>query len=184
MDGVGVFAEKDVIMYTLAPDEKATVVMIYTQNSLVRGELVTKQSARINIWLRMQSQVYYVHIHKPQVVVMGGGLTKSVVYDELHFPIAQILGFHPVHANNESLDYDADEPNRAMKDVNLLLGSFNVKGKLRISTHTDFATTMEVAHSGWLSVYDAEVLPLFVQGFPTMHAPLMLVNPMYVGFGV
>ena len=171
-------------MYTLAPDEKATVVMIYTQNSLVRGELVTKQSARLNIWLRMQSQVYYVHVHKPQVVVLGGGLTKSVVYDELHFPISQILGFHPVHSEEEPLDYDPAEPNRSMKDVNLLLGNFSVKGKLRMSTNTNFSTTIEVAHSGWLSVYDVEVAPLFVQGFPTMRAPLMLINPMYVGFGV
>jgi hypothetical protein len=82
------------------------------------------------------------------------------------------------------LEYDPDEPNRAMKDVNIMLGSFSVKGKLRISTHTDFATSIEVAHAGWLSVYDAEVAPLFLQGFPVMHAPLMLVNPMFVGFGV
>jgi len=171
-------------MYTLAPDEKATIVMIYTQNSLVRGELVTKQSARINLWLRMQSQVYYVHVHKPQVVMFGGGLTKSLVYDELHFPISQILGFHPAHADDEPLDYDPDEPNRAMKEMNLVLGGFSVKGNLRISTHADLATTIEVAHSGWLSIYDAEATPLFIQGFPTMRAPLMLVNPMYVGFGV
>ena len=170
-------------MYTLASDEKATTVMVYTQNSLIRGDLITKQNARINIWLRMHGQVYYVHIQRPQVLVLGGALTKSAVYEELYFPISQIVGFHPAASDDEPLDYDPDEPDRALKDVNVLLGSFAVKGKLRISTHADFATSIEMAHAGWLSIYDADVTPLFVQGFPAMHAPLMLINPMFVGFG-
>ncbi len=171
-------------MYTLAPDEKATTVLIYTQNSLVRGELITKQGARVSIWLRMPGQATYVHLHKPQLLSLGGPLTKSVVYEEMYCPIAQILGFHLAPPADEPLDYDADEPHRAMRDVNLLLGSFSVKGKLRVSTHTDFATTIEVAHAGWLSVYEAEIAPLFVPQFPAMSAPMMLVNPLFAGFGV
>jgi len=31
-------------MYTLKPDEKTTPVMVYTRQSVVRGEVVTKQS--------------------------------------------------------------------------------------------------------------------------------------------
>ena len=88
------FPAKDVTMYTLVADEKATTILIYTQNSLVRGDLITKQSARVNIWLRMQGQVNYVHVHNPQVLVFGGPLTKSVVYEEMYYPITQILGFH------------------------------------------------------------------------------------------
>lgn len=171
-------------MYTLAPDEKATTVMIYTHNALVRGDLVTKESARVSIWLRMQAQVHYIHIHKAQVLMFGGPLTKSLAYDELHLPISQIIGFHLVPPATEPLDYDLSEPNRAMKDVQLALGNFSAKGKVRISTHADFATSIEMAHSGWLSVYDAEISTLFVPQFPEFHSPLMLVNPMAVSFGV
>ena len=81
-------------MYTLAADEKITPIMIYTGNLLVRGELVTKESARASIWLRMQGQVHYVHIHKAQVLNFGGPLTKSFSYDELYLPISQVVGFH------------------------------------------------------------------------------------------
>lgn len=171
-------------MYTLAADEKATTIMIYTENALLRGELVTKQTARVSIWLRMQVQVNYLHIHKPQILAFGGPMTKSMINDEMYCPIEKIHGFHLAPPANEPLDYDGSEPNRAMKDVNLLLGNFTVKGKLRISTHTDLATAVEVAHAGWLSVYDAEVAPLFVPSFPVMTAPLMLVNPKVVSFGV
>lgn len=171
-------------MYTLAPDEKVTAVMLYTTNLLVRGELVTKESARVSIWLRMQAQVHYVHVHKPQVLHFGGQLTKSIAYDELYLPISQIIGFHLVPPAEEPLDYDPSEPNRAMHDVYLSLGNFSVKGKVRISTHADFAASIEMAHAGWLSVYDADVTTLFVPQFPEFHAPLMLVNPMLASFGV
>jgi hypothetical protein len=171
-------------MYTLASDEKVTTVMIYTHNMLVRGELVTKDSARVSIWLRMQAQVHYIHIHNAQVLHFGGQLTKSIAYDELYLPISQIIGFHLVPPAEEPLDYDPTEPNRAMKDVQLALGNFSAKGKVRISTHADFATSIEMAHAGWLSLYDAEVTTLFVPQFPEFHAPMMLVNPMVVSFGV
>ena len=179
-----IFPLKDVTMYTLAPDEKATTILIYTENALVRGELVTKQTARVSIWLRMQVQVNYLHIHKPQILAFGGPMTKSMINDEMYCPIDRIFGFHLAPPANEPLDYDENEPNRAMKDANLFLGNFAVKGKLRISTHADLATGIEVAHSGWLSVYDAEVSPLFVPSFPVMTAPMMLVNPRVVSFGV
>ena len=171
-------------MYTLAPDEKMTTVILYSNDSLIRGDLVTKESTRVSIWLRMHGQVNYVHLQKPQVLMFGGPQTKSLAYEEMYFPISQIIGFHIAPPGEEPLDYDADEPNRAMHDVNLLLGCFALKGKLRISTHTDFATTIEVAHTGWLSVYDAEIVSPFVPQMPAIQTPMLLVNPMFISFGV
>ena len=171
-------------MYTLAPDEKATTVMVYTHNSLVRGDLITKESARVSIWLRMQAQVYYVHIHKPQVLFFGGTQLKALTYEESYLPLSQIIGFHIAPPVEEPLDYDPNEANRAMADVNMTLGSFLLKGKVRISTHTDFANSIEVVHSGWLSVYEAEVVNPFVSQVPVIQTPMMLVNPMHVSFGV
>jgi len=171
-------------MYTLAPDEKITTVMIYTHNALVRGELLTKQSVRVSIWLRMQAQVHYVHVHNAQELVFGGPMTKSFSYDELYLPISQVIGFHIVPPAEEPLDYDPSEPNRTMHNVQLSLGNFSAKGKVRISTHADFAASIEMAHAGWLSIYDAAITTLFVPQFPEFHSPLMLVNPMLVSFGV
>jgi len=157
--------------------------MLYNSNSMVRGDLVTKESARVSIWLRMQAQVHYIHLHKPQVLLFGGPQTKSLAYEEMYFPIAQIVGFHIAPPTEEPMDYEADEPNRAMKDVNLLLGCFALKGKLRISTLTDFATTIEVDHAGWLSVYEAEIESPFVPQIPVIQTPMLLVNPAQVAFG-
>ena len=35
-------------MYTLGPEEKASVVVVYTQNGLIRGEVGARQSARFS----------------------------------------------------------------------------------------------------------------------------------------
>ena len=183
MDSVAAY-KKDSAMYTLAPDEKATTVLVYTFHSLVRGDLVTKQSARVSIWPRMQAQVYYTHIHKPQVLFFGGTQMKALAYEEMHIPISEILVFHIAPPAQEPLDYDPNEANRTMADVNLMLGSFLLKGKVRISTHTDFANSIEVAHSGWLSVYDVEIANPFVQQWPVIQTAMLLVNPMHVSFGV
>ncbi len=56
-------------MKPLAPDEKTALVMIYTHNMLVRGEVVTKESSRVSIWLRTQGVPNYIHLIKPQVIL-------------------------------------------------------------------------------------------------------------------
>jgi hypothetical protein len=49
------------MMTDLSPDEKSTLVMIYTQNMLVRGEVVTRQGVRVSTWLRTQGVASLKH---------------------------------------------------------------------------------------------------------------------------
>ena len=126
----------------------------------------------------------YVHLLKAQVLLLGGTLPKSVAYNELFFPAAEIIAFHLAPPATDPLDYDPLESNRILTEVNLLLGAFMVKGRLRISTHTDFATSIEVGRATWLSVYDADITNPFVSQMPPIHVPMMLVRPEEVSFGL
>ena len=170
-------------MYTLASDEKASTVMVYSQNNLVRGDVVTKQNMRVNIWLRTQGVPNYIHLLKAQVLTFGGTPPKSTAYNELFFPTEQIIGFHLAPPANETLDYDANEANRTTVDVQLMLGIFSLKCKVRISTHADFATSLEVGRAGWLSVYDAEITNPFLPQL-NVQVPMLLVNPKQTGFAL
>jgi len=170
-------------MYTLKPDEKTTPVMLYTHDTLVRGEAVSKQSVlRVNIWLRMDGAPKYMHILKPQVIVFGGTPVKPLSFSEIHFPTSDLIGFHTLPPTDEALDYDPSEGNRIMYDVQLLLGTFVVKGKLRISTQSDLANSLAVARISWLSVYDAVIGNPYLPQMPPVHVPMMLVNPEKVAF--
>lgn len=170
-------------MKPLASDEKTALVMIYTQNSLVRGEIIVKISLRVNIWLRTQGVPNYIHLHKPQVVSFGGAAPRTSSFSELYLPTVQVLGFHLAPPADEPLDYEASETNRMMQPLEVLIGAFLIKGKIRISTMTDMATSLDVSRATWMSVYDAEISNPLLPQF-NVQVPMLLVNPSQVSFGL
>ncbi len=172
-------------MYILRPDEKTTPVMLYTHDTLVRGDAVSKQSVlRVNIWLRTDGAPKYIHVLKPQVIVFGGTPVKPLTFSEIYFPTSQLIGFHTLPPTDEALDYDPNEANRVMQDIQVLMGSFVVKGKIRISAQTEVSTSLEVARITWMSIYDAEIANPYLPQMPPMKVPMMLVNPERVAFAL
>ena len=171
--------------YILRPDEKTAPVILYSQHSVVRGEAVIKQNVpRVNIWLRTDGAPRYIHIIKPQVLGFGGSPAKSLSYSEIYFPTSEVIAFHTLPPVEEPLDYDADEVNRKMEMVELLVGTFVMKGKIRISTQTELAVSLEVARVSWMSVYDVWITNPYLPQMPALQVPMILINPNHVAFGV
>jgi hypothetical protein len=172
-------------MYILRPDEKTTPVMLYTHQSVVRGEVVTKQSVlRVNIWLRTDGAPNYMHILKPQILVFGGGAPKAESFSEIYFPTSQLIAFHTIPPTDETLDYDPAEANRMMQPVEVMVGTFHMKGTIRISTQTEMGASLEVARVAWMSLYDVEITNPFLPSMPAMHVPMTLLSPFHVAFAV
>lgn len=172
-------------MYTPSSDEKLTPVMLYTPDTLVRGELVTKQNVmRVNIWLRTEGAPKYMHVLKPQVIVFGGSPVKVLTYSEIYFPTSQLIGFHTLPPTDEPLDYEPNELNRMMQPVDVKVGTFLMKANIRISTQTDIGSSLEVARVSWMSLYDAEVTNPYLPQMPPIHVPMTLVNPTHVSFAL
>lgn len=170
-------------MKPLASDEKIALVMVYTPNMLVRGEVIVKESLRVSIWLRTQGVRNYVHILKPQIILFGGASPKTLQYSEIFVPIEKVLAFHLAPPAHEPLDYDEDETNRMMQAVDLVVGTFLMKAKLRISTQTDVATNLDISSTAWMSIYDAAVSNPYLPQF-SAQAPMLLVNPGGVSIGL
>jgi hypothetical protein len=171
-------------MYILKPDEKTTPVMLYTPDRLVRGEVVTKQGVRVNIWPRTDGAPKYMHVLKPQVLVFGGSPVKAHSFSEIFFPTSQLIAFHTLPPTDEALDYDLNEANRMMQDVELLIGSFVMKGKIRISTQTEVGASLEMARVAWMSLYDVEITNPYLGQMPPVHVPMTLVNPVHASFSL
>ena len=170
-------------MKPLAADEKIAMVMVYTNNMLVRGEVVTKESLRVSIWLRTQGVPNYIHMIKPQVILLGGTPPKSLSYSEMFVPTAEVFGFHLAPPESDPIDYDKSELNRMMQPMEVLVGSFLVKAKIRISTQTDVATSLDVSRASWMSLYEADISNPYLPQF-NVHVPMLLVNPSHVSFGM
>ncbi|HEY3476964.1 MAG TPA: hypothetical protein VGK56_20265 [Anaerolineales bacterium] len=172
-------------MYILRPDERTNLVMLYTQHNVVRGEAVVKQNVpRVNIWLRTDGAPRYIHVLKPQVLVFGGSPAKSLSYPELYFPTSEVIAFHTLPPIEEPLDYDPAEADRRMEAVDLLVGTFVMSGKIRISTHTEVDTTLESARVSWMSVYDVSITNPYLPQMTALQVPMVLVNPAHVAFGL
>lgn len=170
-------------MKPLASDEKTAMVMVYTHNSLVHGVVVIKESLRVSIWLRTQGVPNFIHLHNPQVILFGGTPPKSLAYAEVFVPTTDVIGFHIAPPEHDPMDYDASEVNRVMQPVDMLIGSFLLKSKIRISTLTDVATNLDMSRAGWMSIYDADISNPYLPQF-NVHVPMLLVNPLHVNFGV
>jgi hypothetical protein len=171
-------------MTTLAPDEKSTLVMVYTQNMLVRGEVVTKQGVRVSTWLRTQGVPEYIHLFKPSVLHLGSGTIKTLNYAEIYVPVVTILAFHLAPPLTESLDYAEDETYRVMVPVTALPGTFQFKGSLRISSLASLSTSIELAHSSWLSLYNVDVTNHSMPQMPPIHVQLVLMNPKQISLAI
>ena len=157
--------------------------MLYTQTTLVRGDVVTtKNVLRVNIWLRTDGAPKYLHVLKPQVLVFGGAPVKPLAYSEIYFPTSQVIGFHTLPPTDEPLDYDPNEANRMMQPVEALVGTFVMRGRIRISTQTDIGSSLEVARIAWMSIYEVEVTNPYLPQMPALRVPMALVNPTQVAF--
>lgn len=170
-------------MKTLAPDERLATVMVYTHHMFARGEIVVKENVRASLWLRTQNQINYIHLLKPNVLLFAGAQPKSLSYQEMFLSIKEVIAFHLAPPAEEPADFDTSELNRVMQFVDILLGSFTMKGKIRISTQSDLATNLDISHATWMSVYDVDVNNLYLPQF-NMHVPMLLVNPSEVSFGI
>ena len=170
-------------MQKIAPDEKSATVMTYTQNSMTRGEVITKENVRVSIWLRTQGVPNYIHIIKPQVILFGGTPPKSMAMEEIFIPTDEVIGFHLAPPAQDPPDYDETELNRVMQPVEVVMGACILNGKIRISSQTDVATSLDVMRVAWVSLYDADISSPYLPQF-TMHVPMLVINPNRVSFGL
>ena len=76
------------------------------------------------------------------------------------------------------------EADRKMETVDLLVGTFVIKGQIRISTHSEVDNTLETARVSWMSVYDVSITNPYLPQMPALQVPMLLVNPSHVAFGL
>ena len=169
-------------MYTLNADEKSSLVMVYTAASLVRGEVITKHSVRVSTWLRTEGAPEYMHLTNVQALNFLGSQVRSSSYPEMFLPATQVIGFHLVPPAQDPLDYEASEANRTYQPVMVLLGSFLIAGKVRISTQTGFATSIATSRLAWMSIYEGTISSPALPQMTPLIVPMLIVRPHHVSF--
>ncbi len=170
-------------MYTPAPDEKLTPVMVYTRESVFRGEVITKENVRVSTWLRTQGAPRYVHLLRVNTVQFSGAV-KSTNSPEVFIPLTMVIALHLVPPGNDGVDYDPQEANRAMLPILAGVGTFQFKGVIRVSAQSGIGPSLELSKIPWLSLYDLEITNSVLPQMPAMRVPLAIVNPEQVIFAI
>ncbi|MBW8012673.1 MAG: hypothetical protein FVQ83_15765 [Chloroflexi bacterium] len=142
----------------LAADEKITPVMVYTPTSLSWGQMITRENLRPSLIFHTVPIPEYLSIFKVNSLnLQSNELSKPSEFQEMHFPIKQVIGFHLMPPHEEPLDYDQDEPNRRMEDVTILVGTFFFRGKARLSTQASLKRFLDVSKSDFFSIYSVKI---------------------------
>lgn len=170
-------------MKALASDEKLVTTMVYTMNMLARGEMIIKESMRVSILLRTQGVPNYIHLFNPNVISFSGTPPKPIALSEIFIPTVQVIAFHIAPPEHDPMDYDPTELNRIMQPMDIVIGSFLAKARIRISSQTDVATSLDVSRASWSSVYEANIVNPYLPQF-NIQVPMLLVNPNMVSFGI
>ncbi len=170
-------------MYTPAPDEKLTPVMVYTRESVFRGEVITKENVRVSTWLRTQGAPRYLHLLRVNTVQFSGAV-KSTNSPEVFLPLTMVIALHLVPPGNDGVDYDPDEANRAMLPILAGVGTFQFKGVIRVSAQSGIGPSLELSKVPWMSLYDLEISNNVLPQMPILRVPLAIVNPEQVTFTI
>ncbi len=163
--------------YTLEADEKSAQVMIYTLNALFWGETVMKAIIRASTWLRTNSVPDWIPLYNAgSIVTTSGTPPRTVSFTEIAVPVIQIIAYHLLPPAADPLDYDATEPNRRMEPVSALIGTFQVKGLLRINASATLRRYLEVTRENYTPLYDAEITNLILPAFGPIKVPYILIR--------
>ena len=169
-------------MYELKSNEKSTDVIIYTADSLIYGQVVTRDIVPVHILLRTEGAPTYLHLLNAKII-RPANASKITKLPELFFPVAEAVGFHVAPNVEASVDYDEGEENRRMFPVKVIMGIFFLDSKIRISTKTELDTTLEVSRATWLSLYDVRVSCSYLAQM-NVFSSMILVRPEKTAFGL
>ena len=166
-----------------AAGEKLTPVMVYTLNTLIWGDLYTKEAIRVSVWLRTAMAPQYIGLHNAQVITLGGsGSIKPFGYDELYIPTLQVIAFHIKPPDREPLDYDENEPNRKMEPITALVGSFRFDGTVRMSNQTHLGRYLDVTSENYTMIYDVAISQPAIPAMGVIRVPMALAKRDVVAF--
>lgn len=169
-------------MYELKDNEKITPVMIYTDDALYHGKLITRKMVRVNIFLRTEGAPTYIHLHEAQVI-SPGSTTRTKKLDEIFVPLKAITCFHTAPDVEIELDYEPSEENRRMMPVTAILNSFFLDCTTRLSTQTELSSALEVTRMEWLSLYDAKITNPYLPQL-NIQVPMLIARPEKIVLGL
>jgi hypothetical protein len=166
----------------LNADEKTSHLMVYTQQSLIWGQVITKQAVRVSTWMRTEMAPQYMRIINAQMLLLGGAAPKPLKFQELLVQSDQVLAYHVLPPTSEPIDYDPNEPNRKMEPTAAIVGVYRFDGTIRMADQTNLERYLSVSKAVFHSLYDASMTCPVMPSIKGVSAPMVLIRDTAVTF--
>jgi hypothetical protein len=151
MKGAYTMSEKS---YTLAPDEKASQVMVGTQDALIWGDLVTKKLVRISVYLNTMAEEF-VALRDVRILFLAPEQKMSPVERKgLLVKQEEILAFF---AMDDPEPLPEETETRQYVPVEVFVGSYQIQGKILKAPVSTLQNMLLVTRSVYIPIYEATV---------------------------
>jgi hypothetical protein len=140
--------------YALAPDEKATQVMIGTADTLMWGDLVTKEQVRLSAYLNTLAEDY-VHLHNAKILFLAQQeQAPPIERSSVHIRQEEVLIFFVMH-DDEPLPEETHT--RKYEAVEAIIGSYQIGGSILKAPVSTLQNMLLVSKATYMPVYNATV---------------------------
>jgi hypothetical protein len=140
--------------YPMRPDEKVSQVMVGTDHALIWGDLVTRESVRLSVFLNTLAEDF-VPLHDVKILFLAPA--QQVAPKErasLHVKLEEITLFF-VMDDPEPLPEETET--QRYEPMEVIGGSYHVDGKILKSPVATLENMLLVSRSSYMPVYDATI---------------------------
>ena len=138
--------------YTLEPGQKATQVMIGTPDTLIWGDLITREKAHISAYLNTLAEEF-VPLSDAKVLFLALAQQAAPVQKpRAHIKLEEVLFFYGM-AESEPLPEQSET--RRLDPIEIFVGSYRIEGFILKSPIADLHTMLLVSKEAYMPVYKA-----------------------------
>lgn len=140
--------------YELESDQKATQVMIGTQDMLLWGDLVTKERARLTFFLSTLAEDF-VSLHDVKILHLAPTQQTAPLQSECAYvKLEEILLFYLM---SEQVPIPEETEVRRLEPVEVIVGPFEIEGKVAKSPIATIQNLLLVTKDDYIPLYEATV---------------------------
>jgi hypothetical protein len=140
--------------YALEPGQKATQVMIGTPDTLIWGDLITRDQTRISAFLNTLAEEFVPLADAKVLFLAPVQQVPPIQKSRVHVKLEEVLFFYSM---GESEPLPEQSETRRLEPIEVFVSSYRIEGMILKSPIADLHTMLLVAKEMYTPVYKATI---------------------------
>ena len=140
--------------YALESNQKATQVMIGTPDTLIWGDLITREQTRVSTFLNTLAEEFVPLLDAKVLFLAPVQQVPPVQKSRVHIKLEEVLFFYEM---GESEPLPEQTETRRLEVIEVFVASYRIEGMILKSPIADLHTMLLVAKELYTPVYKASI---------------------------